>query len=73
MALLQLRKTQLLKSADKKWTGYFIWETVLSGASLGTTPGVQTSRRMNRPALRLTYSFCLPSVNTRPQEDIKQP
>lgn len=53
-----------------------VWEPVLSLVPpLGSPPGVQTSfGRMSRPALRLTYSFfCLPSLSTSPQEDIKQP
>lgn len=62
MALLQPRKTLLLKTADKLWVGYYfcLGACVLCGASLGSTPGVQTSsRRMRRPALRLTCFFSL--------------
>lgn len=57
MALLQSWKT-----ADKIWAGCFtfVWEPLLSGASLGSPPGLQTSsRRMSRPALRLTCFFSL--------------
>lgn len=60
MAFLQPRKTLLLKTADKMWAGYYfcLGACVLSGASLGSPPGVQTfSRRMSRPALRLTCFF----------------
>lgn len=66
---------QLLKSTDKIREGYYFYlgDCVLSGVCLGSTPEVQTSRRLSRPALRLTYFFCLPSLNTSPQEDIKQP
>lgn len=62
MAFLQPRKTLLLKTADKMWAGYYfcLGACVLSGASLGSPPGVQTfSRRMSRPALRLTCFFSL--------------
>lgn len=65
MALIQPRKTLLLKTADKIWVGYYLClgACALSGASLGSTPGVQTSsRRMSRPALRLTYFFSFVSL-----------
>lgn len=40
MALLQPRKTVLLKTADKIWAGYYfmLGACALSGASLGPTP-----------------------------------
>lgn len=50
------------ETADKTWAGYYfcLGACVLSGASLGSPPGVQTSsRRMSRPALRLTCFFSL--------------
>lgn len=67
MALLQPRKTLLLKTADKIGAGYCfcLGDCSLSSASLGSTPGVQTSSgRMSRPALRLTcfLSVCLPET-----------
>lgn len=61
MAVLQPRKTLLLKT-DKTWAGCFTFvsEPVRSLVPLGSTPGVQNfSRRMSRPALRLTCFFSL--------------
>lgn len=64
MALLQPRKTLHLKTADKIWAGYCFCLGAWGLFSVGSPPRIQiSSRKMSRPALRLTC-FSLPSLST---------